>query len=121
MPFVWNLLGWNAITKINDIYRISQNARTLARLVIKVQNLYPSLKVSLDWLIEAENFDTVVKAAKSMTIDRDVPVVSLGNYLGNILGHVIQIKVGQALRENNDEKLKTTENFQKLFESEWNY
>lgn len=40
--------------------------------------------------------------------------------MGNIIGH-IQIKTGEALRSNNEKKNQEASDFQKLFESEWNY
>ncbi|XP_033747748.1 uncharacterized protein LOC117332809 [Pecten maximus] len=58
-----------------------------------------------------------------MSIDTENPAVSLGRFMGNILGH-IQVKIGDALRcGESDEsgRCQKATGFQKLFEAEWNY
>ena len=112
-------LGSKDDQKLNDVHRVSQGARTLARLVLECRNIKP-VKV-LNELIEPENFDLIVAATKKMAFEGEKPAASLGRLIGNILGHVIAIKVGNALRRNDHKASEKAANFRRLFEAEWNY
>lgn len=112
-------LGSKENQKLNDVYRVSQGARTLARLVLECRKIKPVK--DLDELIEPENFDLIVVATKKMAFEGETPAASLGRLIGNILGHVIAIKVGNALRRNDQKANEKAANFRRLFEAEWNY
>ncbi|XP_078322178.1 uncharacterized protein LOC144621976 isoform X2 [Crassostrea virginica] len=114
-------LGRKEDQKIGDMHRISQCCRTLGRLIIECKKLNSTAVINLDTLVSPSHFDLVVSATKSMSIDKENPAISLGNFMGNIIGHIIQIKTGEALRSNDQKRSQESSDFQKLFESEWNY
>lgn len=114
-------LGSDNDQKINDMHRVSQSSRTLARLVMEATKSEKEQFFTLDSLISPQNFDKVVSVAKFMSIGKEVPAVSLGKYIGNLLGHIIQIKTGDALRNNDNSRYQDAVNFQKLFNAEWTY
>ncbi|XP_050400868.1 uncharacterized protein LOC126817765 [Patella vulgata] len=111
-------LGDKEDQQTNDIYIVTQKARTLGRLVLEAKKINKNGIINMDSLLKPENFDLVVKCAKRMSHERDV--LSLGRFLGNLLGHIIQVKIGQSFRDNNEVKIKEASGFQKLYESEWN-
>ena len=111
-------LGEEADQKQSDIYRVSQGSRTLARLVMQCRLTKPA--ATLDDLISGENFDLVVSATKKLAFT-DNQSYTLARFIGNLLGHVTQIKIGKALRSADSIKLQDATNFQKIFEAEWNY
>ena len=112
-------LGDESVRKSNDIYKISQGARTLARLVIQSRNEKPC--TDLDDLITPQCFDLVVSSTKSMAFEGEKTAVSLGKYVGNLLGHMINIKEGHALRCNDDKRCSDANKFRKMYQAEWNY
>ncbi|XP_021349971.1 uncharacterized protein LOC110448181 [Mizuhopecten yessoensis] len=116
-------LGSESDQKINDIHRVSQCCRTLGRLILQCREINLTSMINIDSLISPEHFDLVVASTKLMSIDKENPAVSLGRYLGNILGHIIQVKIGDALRcgESDEGRCHKASGFQKLFEAEWNY
>ena len=71
-------------------------------------------------LSRPEHFDIVVKAAKEITFTSKSQPLTFTKLIGNLLGHVIHLKAGIAIRNNKDAKLQEAQNFQKLFEIEWN-
>lgn len=113
-------LGREQDHKINDIHRVSQSCRTLARVVIKCREKSEHI-ITLDSLIHPGNFDLIVETAKSMCLHEAKSAPSLGKLIGNNISHIIQVKKGFALRKGDDEKLQEAENFQRLFTLEWNY
>ena len=112
-------LGEKSDQKINDIHRVSQGARSLARLLKEVKATCGDIKEMSD-LLRPEHFDIVVKAAKKITFTSKSQPLTFAKLIGNLLGHVIQVKAGIAIRNNKDAKLQEAQNFQKLFEIEWN-
>ena len=112
-------LGDADVQKINDIHRVSQGARTLGRLVREARKKIPF--VTMDKLITAQNFDLLVATTKSMSVEKDTPVLTLPRLIGNLLGHIAQIKIGNALRCSDDGRCNEATKFQQLFVSEWNY
>jgi hypothetical protein len=100
-------LGNGEDQKINDMHRVSQCCRTLARLVIACKEKIPSSLINLDKLISPGYFDLVVTATKSMSIEK----VSMGRFMGNLLGHLIQTKKGDALRKNDIERCQEAATF----------
>lgn len=108
-------LGQKTDQKLNDIHRVSQGARTLARLVEQCRTKKPG--VTLYDLIRPENFDIVVQAAQTLS----ATAVSLGRLIGCTLCHAVNIKASLAVRMDDDEEGKKTDAFKKLFSSEWNY
>ena len=70
-------------------------------------------------MLKPEHFELVVKTAKKITFNSSSQPLTFSRLIGNLLGHVIQVKAGMAIRENSHSKLKEAQNIQKLFESEW--
>lgn len=113
-------LGRDQDQKINDIHRVSQSCRTLARLVIRCRK-QSGLELDINQLISPTHFDLVVSATKSLCLDNEKSAPSLGKLMGNNLSHIIQVKKGAALRKGEDQKLQEAENFKRLFTLEWNF
>ena len=114
-------LGENEDQKINDVHRVSQGTRTLARLVTEAKKLDEQQLINMNSLIKPENFDLVVKTTLTMALRKDNQVTSLGQRIGHALSHVIAMKIGQALRKIDKTKQNEAESFEKLFASEWNF
>lgn len=114
-------LGSKEDQKIGDMHRISQCCRILGRLIIECKKLNLTAIINLDRLVSPPNFDLIVSATQTMSVSGESPAISLGSSIGNILGHIIQIKTGEALRSNDEKRSQEASDFQKLFESEWNY
>ena len=51
------------------MHRVSQNARTLARLVIEVGK--STVGITLDDLVKPENFELVVRCTKALSVDKE--------------------------------------------------
>lgn len=109
-------LGEEEDQKVNDVHRVSQGARTLARLVIESKCINTERLLDLDALINPETFDLVVETAHRMSVNS----TSLGKRLGDVLSHASAMKIGLALRNNNRKKQTEAENFNKLLVGEWN-
>ncbi|KAH3821015.1 hypothetical protein DPMN_122770 [Dreissena polymorpha] len=103
------------VKKKNDMHRISQNARTLARLVIKASEQLPM--VSLNKLLCKDNFDLVVSSTLSLSQNS----VTLANKMGHLLGHCLMIKNGYSIRCNSNEMAEETRLLKVLFDAEWKY
>ena len=112
-------LGPKEYQKLGDVHRVSQAARTLARLVQEACKI--SQDITLDELITPEKFDLVVQTAKFMTIEKKEPALNLARVIGHLLRHVTMIKSGQPLRENDKVKQKEAADFRKIIDAEWNY
>ena len=113
-------LGRQQDQKLCDMHRVSQSCRTLARLVIECREKSEHI-VDLNKLITPSNFDLVVSTTKSLCCENGTTSPSLGRLVGHNLAHIIQVKKGIALRNNDNNSLQQAENFQKLFLAEWNY
>ena len=111
-------LGRKVDQKVCDVHRVSQAARTLARLVKEAQQKQP--QVSLSELLTPAMFDIVVATAKALTTDKEVPALNLARTIGHLLRHVVMVKSGQALRENDETKQKQAADFRRLLDAEWN-
>jgi hypothetical protein len=111
-------LGRKVDQKLDNIYRVSQSARTLGRIVLQARQHKPG--ITLDGLIEPSNFDLVVDIAKKMSTEKEVPSLNVGKTLGNLLGKVCQSKYCVALRQGNNSAQQDATNFKKLVEAEWN-
>ena len=112
-------LGDNMVQKVNDMHRVSQGARSLARLVKEMKKKDASLS-GLSEAIKPEQFDLVVESAKNIVFHSSSKPLTFARLIGNLLGHAIQVKAGLALRKNSDKELRDAEQFQRLFSSEWN-
>lgn len=108
-------LGDTSIQKKNDMHRVNQNARTLARLVIEARK--EKTAVFLSALLRPENFDLVVRCLCRMSEKS----VTLGPRMGHLLAHSIMTKSGWAIRNSDDQKLKEANDFKILFDAEWKY
>ena len=60
-------LGSKVDQKINDIHRVSQSCRLLARLVLEARKTKPL--ITLDALIKPENFYFIIRLVKQMTFN----------------------------------------------------
>ncbi len=111
-------LGSKDDQKVKDIHRVSQGCRSLARLVLLARTKKPN--ITLNALIRPENFDLVVRVTKELAYEKENPALSLGRYMGNLIGHIIMVKTGYSLRIGNDALCAEAEKFKKLLDSEWN-
>ena len=111
-------LGDEDCQKQRDVYRVCQAVRTLARLVIQARNEKPGS--SLSSLLTAANFDIVVRATKAITI-KDSNALTLAGKIGNLLGHAAVTKIGQGLRQNNDNMVDEANKFKQIFDAKWMY
>jgi hypothetical protein len=112
-------LGNRKVQKHNDVYRVSQSARLLARLVEEARKRHPGL--TREDIIHPSNFDLVVEIANAMSINKDQPALNVGRSLGLIVNHVALVKNGVALRSGDQIKGQDALNFRKLHKAEWNY
>ena len=112
-------LGQVSDQKINDVHRVSQGNRSLARLLTEVKKRSVQIKDMSD-LLQPEHFDLVNKAAKQITFESKSQPLTFARLIGNLIGHVIQVKAGTAIRNKDEEKLQEAQNFQRFIESEWN-
>jgi len=113
-------LGHKSDQKPGDIYRVSQSVRTLGRVVQLARELIGN-DVTLDSLLAADNFDTVVQVARKMSIEKAVPALNVGRTVGLLVKRVALIKRGIALREGNRQSVREARDFRILCSSDWNY
>jgi hypothetical protein len=116
-------LGEKEFQKHNDVYRVNQKARTLARLVIKAREISCAESViNLDYLLRPENFDLVVQSATQLSLQENKESLTLGRRIGHHIAHALMIKSGLAIRRDKDDKTKEREakRFKILFDLEWN-
>lgn len=114
-------LGRKIDQKQDDIYRVSQSARMLGRVLLKARQTKPG--ISLTDLLVPSNFDCVVNIAKSMSTEKDDsagPALNVGKSLGFLLKKVCESKYCNALRTYNCQQQADATNFTKLIEREWN-
>jgi hypothetical protein len=111
-------LGRKNDQKQDDIYRVSNSARTLGRIVLLARDKKPG--ITLDRLIQPCNFDFVVEIAKGMSTEKECPSLNVGKTVGNLLKKVCQSKYCMALRKGCEERKQDATNFRKLVEAEWN-
>jgi hypothetical protein len=111
-------LGSKDDQKLNDIHRVSQGVRTLARLVLEARKTQPTC--TIDMLLKHDRFDTVVQCTTNLCLEGDSECFTLGSKMGNLLGHATSIKSGLAIRANDEDKLQETNKFKMLFDVEWN-
>ena len=101
--------------KINDIHRVNQGARTLARLAIEAKKRGPGKCITLYSLITPESFELVVNSTKSLAYGKTEKALTLGKLIGNLLSFIVPIKIGTALRNKDEQKCKDAESFQILY------
>ena len=111
-------LGAEEVQKVNDVYRVSQGARTLARLVKEARK--KKCQMTMNKLLTVDHFDLIVECVKTLTYEKERPSLTLGRFMGNLLGHALQSKRGIALRNRDDRSYEETKKFQELFGEEWN-
>jgi len=112
-------LGEKADRKLNDVHRVSQSVRTLGRLVLKARETKPL--VTLDSLLTPGNFDLVVSTTKSMAFAEEKPSPSLGKRIFHLLNTTVMVKMGDALRYEDDNRLQQANKFKKLLMGEWGF
>ena len=108
-------LGDEMVQKKNDMHRVSQNARSLARLVKEARKEKPV--IFLTALLKPENFDLLVRCVCRMASSS----LTLAPRMGHLLGHCIMTKSGWAIRCSNSQMLKEANDFKILFDAEWGY
>jgi len=108
-------LGAKEDQKRKDIYRVTQDARILARLLIKANTM---ICCTLITLLRPENFDVVVSATRALCLGQK-ECLSLGSKMGHLLSHVLKRKATMACRKKNEEMANDVKQFKILFESEW--
>jgi hypothetical protein len=111
-------LGRKEDQKQDDIYRVSQTARMLARIVQQARLTKPG--ITLSELLVPSNFDFVVKIAKKMSTDKDKPALNVGRSIGMLLTKVCLSKHCSAIRDNHPRNQADATNFSKLIQTEWN-
>jgi len=111
-------IGRKEDQKHDDIYRVSQAARTLGRIVMLARKTLPS--ATLDSLLSPSNFDIVVNIAKQMSTDKEQPSLNVGRTVGNLLNKMCTSKYCAALRTDDRGRQDDATNFKKLVEAEWN-
>jgi hypothetical protein len=111
-------LGRKQDQKEDDIYRVSQAARTLARIVLLARETREN--TTLDELVVPHNFDLVVDIAKKLSTDKESPSLNVGKYIGHLLVNVCLSKYCAALRNGDQKGKEDAMDFRKLIEREWN-
>ena len=112
-------LGNKQDQKQDDIYRVSQSARTLGRILQEARKTKAG--ITLTQLLIPSHFDFVVQIAKSMSTDKATPALNVGKTIGMLLTKVCESKYCAALRKVNDSQDQVdATNFKKLIEREWN-
>lgn len=111
-------LGHALDHKSKDVYKVNQNVRPLARLVLEARKSVPL--IDLDRLLTPEHFDLVVQSTINLSRIDTGDNLNFGSSMGYILGHVIVIKAGIAIRRNDEQMGKHASGFQVLYNGEWN-
>lgn len=111
-------LGQKDDRKTDDIHRVSQSVRTIARVVQLARKTIPD--ASLTSLIKPCCFDLIVDVAKKMSTDKDQPSLNVGKTIGCLLTNVSKSKYCAALRTGDLEAQQDATNFQHLLQREWN-
>lgn len=122
------VFGSTMLAKKGKGYRhtISSKLRQLARLLIEMRKIYPRCDLS-DCLC-GSRFDDVVEATKAICGKAEcasmqgvdmMSTPSLALHIGHSLAKVIEIKNGQAIRQQNQKFREDVSAFKELFEAEW--
>jgi hypothetical protein len=110
-------LGHAADRKTKDVYKVNQNVRPLARLVLEARKSVPM--IDLDQLLTPAHFDLVVNSTMNLCRIDAGDNLNFGSSMGYILGHVTLIKSGIAIRRSDEQMGKDATGFQTLFNGEW--
>ena len=111
-------LGKKEDQKTDDIYRVSQAARLLGRIILQARETKPGITMSE--LIVPANFDFTVKVAKMLSTDKDKPALNVAKSIGFSLLKVCDTKYCQGLRDTDYQAQTDASDFKKLIETEWN-
>ena len=111
-------LGKKVDQKHDDIYRVTQAARTLGRLLAFARDRKP--QISMSGLLCPKNFDLVVEVAKQMSTDKETPALTVGKQIGLLLKKLCQDKYCMSLRSGDRVLQDDATNFEKLVDREWN-
>jgi hypothetical protein len=112
-------LGRKEVQKHNDVHRVSQSARLLARIVEESRKRNSAM--TMDDLIRPQSFDLVVEIACNLSFDKSQQALNVGRSAGLLLNHVTLVKNDMALRSGDQQKSADALNFRKLHKAEWNY
>jgi hypothetical protein len=113
-------LGKVEFQRVSDVYRVSNSARLLARVVEIARVRLQKDNLTLDELIVPKHIDILVGIAKSMSTEKEIPSLNVGRSVGFVLGHAARTKIGIALRGSDKDIVSEANNFIQLMESEWN-
>ena len=102
----------------DDIYRISQVARTLGRVVQLARLSVPT--ATLSKLIEPQSFDLLVEIAKKMSTDKERPSVNVARTVALLLKKACVSKFCSALHAEDMQAQQDAMSFKQLLEREWN-
>jgi len=112
-------LGPKEYQKLNDMNRVCQGARTLARLVVECRKKLPG--VSLSTLLTPENMNLIVECSKKMAYESPKPAATLGSTIGYALMQAVITKISECVKQNDVSEADRTRQFKEIFRSEWNY
>ena len=118
------LVQKHGATKASDT---SQTMRELSRLVIQLRKIDVDLHPQLSSYIKPSRYDTVVNAVRELCAfevkdgQQSVTTPSLALKIGYALKKCVNIVVGKALREDNNELEKDASNFRRMLEIDWSY
>lgn len=110
-------LGHALDHKSKDVYKVNQNVRPLARLVLEARKSVA--QIDLNCLLMPAYFDLVVQSTLNLCRIDSGDNLNFGSSMGYILGHVIAIKAGIAIRCDDEQMGKDARNFKVLFDAEW--
>lgn len=111
-------LGHVADQKRKDVYKVNNGARSLGRLLVEARKVEPL--ITLTELITPKYFDLVVNSTKNLCELDAGTNLNFGSKIGNLLGHLVMMKSGNAIRNNNDSCMSDATKFEILLKSEWN-
>ena len=118
------LVQKHGATKASDT---SQTMRELSRLVIQLRKIDADPHTQLSSHIKPSRYDTVVNAVRELCAfevkdgQQSVGTPSLALKIGYALKKCVNIVVGKALREDDNELEKDASNFRRLLETDWSY
>ena len=111
-------LGPKDSRKISDIHRVSQSARTLARLVAVCRQEIP--EADLYSLLRPEHMDLLVESAKKLSCSDGKPSATLNKIIFHTLVHAVPIKIAECIKTGDDAEADKTRQFEQVFQSAWN-
>lgn len=72
--------------KTDDIYRISQSARLLGRIILQARKTKPD--ITLSELLVPAYFDLVIRIGKILSTDKEKPTLNVAKSIGFLIAKV---------------------------------